>query len=400
LSPSALAPPLPAPAGLGDISTAEALELAAEIESYWYRKDDTSYDPYDGLLARVPHALTATRAGRLALVHLHRRFPHNLRPLFGVPPTKSPYTVALFASAGVRIADATGSRAARDAVRKRLAWLRATSVRGGWAYPFDVQTRTFHYRKTTPNVVCTAFAARAFLDAAERTGDEEALEVAGAAARFATRELLEQRAGKCWFRYLPAEDDLIHNGNVLAAELVVRYGSLTRDPRLVELGLDALDVTLEAIRPDGSLLYGRGPHLAWVDGHHTGFVIESLHTIAGCHPLVAPGLHTTVDRMTRFYRARLFGPDGSAYQRPDTRYPLDSIAAAQGIQTFAKLGGPYRATAERIAAWVLTALSMPSGRFAYVRGRRHIKRVPYVRWTEAPLCLAFAVLGTEPASTP
>jgi hypothetical protein len=104
--------------------------------------------------------------------------------------------------------------------------------------------------------------------------------------------------------------------------------------------------------------------------------------------------------MSRFYRTRLFGPDGWAYQRPDTPYPLDSIAAAQGIQTFAKLGGSDRDMAERIAGSVLARMSLASGRFAYVRGRRHVKRVPYVRWTEAPLCLAFAVLATEAASTP
>lgn len=398
MSPSALSlRTRPVPRG---VSAGEALHLAHRIQAYWFEQDDTSYDPYDGLLSRrVPHALTGTRAGRLALVHLHRRFPRNLRPLFGVPPTKSPYTVGLLASAGLRIADATGCRKSEDAARERLAWLRATRIGGGWAYPFDVQTRTFHYRRTTPNVVCTAFAARAFLDAAERQGDEHALAVAGEAATFVVRELLDRRAGQCWFRYLPTEDALIHNGNVLAAELVVRYGSYAGDDRMVDVGHQALAATLEAVRPDGSLLYGRGRHLAWVDGHHTGFVIESLDAIARCDPGRAAPLRTTVERMAAFYRGQLFGVDGSAWQRPGAPYPLDSIAAAQGVQTFAKLGGEYRPIAERIAGAVHAQLSLPSGRFAYVRCRRHVKRVPYVRWTEAPLCLAFAVLATEPAST-
>ena len=102
-------------------------------------------------------------------------------------------------------------------------------------------------------------------------------------------------------------------------------------------------------------------------------------------------------RFTRGKRTKY--QNGRAYQRPDAPYPLDSIAAAQGIQTFAKLGGRHREMAERIAASVLARLSSPSGRFAYVRCRRHVKRVSYVRWTEAPLCLAFAVLATEPPST-
>jgi hypothetical protein len=124
-----------------------------------------------------------------------------------VAPTKNAYTVALFASACLRIAAVTGSSVPHAAAQDRLSWLRASSIRGGWAYPFDVQTRTFHYPRTTPNVICTAFAARAFLDAAGLGGDEEALSIAGDAARFAVRELLVHKGGRSWFRYLPDEDE-------------------------------------------------------------------------------------------------------------------------------------------------------------------------------------------------
>lgn len=377
-----------------------ALELADRIQAYWDRRNDTSHDPYDALLARrVPAWLKATRGRRLALVHLHRRFPRNLRPLFGVPPTKNPYTVAHFASACLRVAQATGSDAAWAAARRRLAWLGATRIRGGWAYPFDVQTRTFHYPRTTPNVVCTAFAARAFLDAAELTGDEDALAVAGDAARFMVRELLEHRGGKAWFRYLPDQDDLIHNANALAAEVVVRYGAITGDGRLVTLGLEALPATLDEVGADGSLPYGRETHLQWIDGHHTGFVIEALDKIARGHPSFDRTGRLTIDAMAEYYRARLFRPDGWPCQRPDRPYPLDSIAAAQGIQTFARLGPAHWPMAHRIAGCVVAHLLLPSGRFAYARGRWHVKSVPYARWTEAPLCLAFAVLATEAEAT-
>ncbi|MDQ4097636.1 MAG: hypothetical protein M3144_07195 [Actinomycetota bacterium] len=387
------AAPVASPVG---VEARRSLELADRIQAHWHERDDTSHDPYDGLLARrVPTRFKATRAGRLALVHLHRRFPRNLRPVFGVPPTKSAYTVALFASASLRIARMTGSSAARDAARRRLAWLRASSIRGGWAYPFDVQTRTFHYARTTPNIVCTAFAARAFLDAAQMAGDEQALGVAGDAARFAVRELLVHRGGRSWFRYLSTEDELIHNANALGAELVVRYGTLAGDRRLVDLGLEALPATTGAVGDDGSLRYGRERHLAWVDGHHTGFVIESLDAVARCHPDFDGTVRETIEAMARFYRKRLFRSDGWPYQRPDRPYPLDSIAAAQGIQTFATLGGAHRSMAERIADCVIATLLLPSGRFAYARGRCHLKRVPYARWTEAPLCLAFAVLASE-----
>ena len=383
----------------GGIARSQALRLADDIQRFWGAREDTSHDPYDGLLARrVPPALKAHRSTRLALVHLHRRYPRNLRPLFGIPPTRSPYASAQLASACLRIAGATGAPEAEAAARRRLRWLARVRIRGGWAYPFDVQTRTFHYLRSTPNVVCTAFAANAFLDAAELRGDDEALAVAGEACRFAVQELLARREGVCWFRYLPVRDELIHNGNALAAQVLVRYGSLAGDQRMSDLGHDALQTTLAAIRLDGSLPYGREADLAWVDGHHTGFVIDALHTVARYGSHRHRQLEGALRRMTRYYRAHLFGPEGWPYQRPDTPYPLDVIAGAQGVQVFARLGGENRPMAETVAAFVLERMLLRSGRFAYARGRWHVKRVPYLRWTEAPLCLALAVLATEPSS--
>ena len=134
------------------------------------------------------------------------------------------------------MARSTGSIEAKDAAYEHLNWLRSVAIRGGWAYPFDVQTRTFHYPQTTPNVVCTAFAGNAFLDAAELFSDEAALATATDAARFVVRELLHEDAGGPYFKYLPSEKALIHNGNVLAAHLIVRCGTLTNDPHLVDIG--------------------------------------------------------------------------------------------------------------------------------------------------------------------
>ena len=384
-----------------------ALELADQLQAYWAARDDTSPDPYDGLSARrLPTALKRHRGARLALVHLHRRCPVNLRPAFGIPPTRNAYTSAHFASACLRIARATESDGARQAAYERLQWLERVQMVGGWAYPFDVQTRTFHYPATTPNVICTAFGANAFLDAAELEGDERALSIAGRAARFVVRELLVLRGHRCWFRYLPDRDELIHNANALAAQVLIRYGTHAQDLGFIALGRKALESTIERVGPDGSLPYGEGPKLAWVDGHHTGFVIEALHTVARCGSSPDAAIAAALERMVPYYRNRLFGPDGWPYQRPDSPYPIDAIAAAQGINVFAQLAGAHSAFAARIAEFALDRLFRPPGtrdasrdpgQFPYIRGRVHTKRVRYARWVDAPLALAFATLANEPA---
>lgn len=240
--------------------------LADQLQRCWGARDDCSFDPDDGLAgARLPRLVTSHRAARLAVVSLNRRSPVNLRPLLAIPATKSVCTVGYLASACLLVAELAGSKEALDSARQRMAWLRSARVGGAWTHAFDVQTRSLHYPRSVPNVVCTAFAANAFLDAAEGlSGDdaEAALDVAVGAARFARDELLVRGPDGPFFRYHPNEDGLIHHGNVLAARLLVRAGSLSDDDTLVDAGLDALPVTLRAIDTDGSL------PTAWAPGGH------------------------------------------------------------------------------------------------------------------------------------
>ena len=366
--------------------------MADRLQARWAACDDRSFDPYDGLAgARVPPGLKSTRVGRLAMVHLHKRLPINVRRACSVPPTKSAYTVAHFARACLLMSRLSSPEPTKHEARARLQWLADNRVGGGWSYPFDVQTRTFHYSRTTPNVVCTVFAANAFLDAAE-AGLDDGLAVGVQAARFVLAKLRVRRWSRTYFGYLPGDEALIHNGNLLAAQLLVRAGRLGDRPVLIDAGLEALETTVDAVADDGSVPYGEGPDLDWIDGHHTGFVVEAMADIAGQveHRPLGPVLDATAS----FYRHHLFDPDGWPRPRPGARYPIDVIAAAQGIQTFARLGGEYVGMATAVAEFAIRRLQSTSGGFNYQRQRLHVKRVPYARWADAPMSLALAFLST------
>src|SRR5581483_3859925 len=162
---------------------------------------------------------------------------------------------------------------------ERIEWLRNARTNGGWAYPFDVQTKTYFYSSTTPNVICTSMAAAAFLDVGEYVGDDSCLKDASRTVRFLLQSLRRTDGARTYFAYLPDRGELIHNANALASAVAVRAGVLTNDDEMVRAGLNAVESTMAAIRADGSIPYGEGDGLAWIDGHHTGFVVEGLHTI-------------------------------------------------------------------------------------------------------------------------
>ncbi len=406
------------------------LQTAQWLESFWRAREDTSFDPYDGLESeRLSWLGSLPRPVQLAAVQLNKRSPVNLRRLAGVRPTRNSYSAAHFASACAVMAPLVNPAQASDlasALAGRLDWLCDTRVAGAWAYPFDVQTKTFAYKKTVPNVICTAFAVTALLDgiafsalpreaAASRaqsattcdaslmtdaaltadTPERAAERWAGAVRRavsFTLEHLLSRQGDRVYFRYLEAEPLLIHNANLLAARYLARAGVAFGEDSWVQIAAEALPATLAAITDEGLLPYGEGSHEAWVDGHHTGFVAEALADLAGL--LDAPGLDEAAASVLSSYRRALFEPDGRPLLYPGHRFPIDVITGAQGIQTFAKAGTEADVTfGGRVGGFMLSHMRTSTGTFLYRKGRLHVKAVPYVRWSDAPMCLSLAYLA-------
>jgi hypothetical protein len=392
--------------GVADVrpSLDAALPTARFLEAYWRERNDTSFDPYDALQTeRLAFLRKLPRAAQLAVVQLNKRSPLNLRPFEGVQPTRNSYTVAHFASAGAVLSRAAGDGGAIEAMADRLDWLCSHRVEAAWAYPFDVQTKTFAYRKSTPNVICTAFTVEALLDGVSAVGGQASYAeraagwrqaVSGAVA-WALDRLYIKAGNRQYFCYVPTERLLIHNANVLAARFVARAARVLANDSWLDTARGCLDVTVREIGSNGLLPYGEGSREARVDGHHTGFVAEALVDLS--ESLGTPELRAVADRVRAGYRRSLFEDDGRPLLYPGKRFPIDVITGAQGIQTFAKAGGGEVAFAKAIAGFMLAQMRTPSGTFVYRRGRVHRKAVPYVRWSDAPMCLALAWLALAQA---
>src|SRR5262249_42261599 len=81
-----------------------------------------------------------------------------------------------------------------------------------WGYNFDWQSRAFFAPRNTPNVVCTVFAALAYLDWYERTGAESVLGIVNSSCRFLLDRLNRSAGheGEC-FSYTPLDHCRVHN---------------------------------------------------------------------------------------------------------------------------------------------------------------------------------------------
>jgi hypothetical protein len=364
-----------------------------QIRRWGEERDWRGYDPYDAL--NSPHAryLTmGTSLGRRLLTQAVKLSPLNLRPLLRIAPAWNAKAIALVASAYARLA-AAGDETAGDHARRWLDWLVVNNSADnglGWGYHFDVQTRFFSYPRGTPNVIATSFAAHALLDGQDLLGDERWGEAAERSCEFLIARLLEDDGERLYFRYLPAEKELVHNANVLGCSVLARTSALLGRDDLGETARRALSASLEAQRPDGSWPYAAGEGHGWVDNFHTGYVLEGL---AICEPIVPVRSH--LERGVDYWERELFLPDGTPKYFAERIWPIDAHNYAQAIETWLAVAswrpGALDA-AERCAGQLVERMLTRDGHVAFQRRRWWTSRVPYVRWTTAPAFRALAQL--------
>lgn len=401
-------------AGAQQPADVESIEraLRAWLETVQY----ASYDPYDALSARFPWSLA--RRNRLAarvLTQFVKTSPVNVRPALGIRPRVLSKTWSDLASAALLRQRRGDPQAGADAARF-FERLRAEIVPGYsgacWALATPYVTRFTNSPGGDGNVFWTINAAVAYLESYELNGGAADLAVARSAVDFIRRDLgvVDEGDDGVWLRYFAGHEACVYNVAALGGALFRRVARYTGEDDLAQLGMRALRFVIRHQNSDGSWNYARGPQGAWVDGFHTGYVLEALLQTAlwdGDAPARA-----ALERGAAFYRETLFDPDGVPRYSTASRFPVDVQNCAQAIQTLSRLAWidpDALEQAERVAQAVVRQLWIPApqpgierGWFAAWRGPRGLNRVPLVRWGQAPMVLALQSLlaaraGLRPA---
>jgi hypothetical protein len=334
-------------------------------------------DPFDALWWPWPRVLTEGRRRRQALIQLHARAPVDVRRLYRRRHPLIAKALALFASAGIRTHRLTADEQPRELAMRALELLDADRSAGplAWGYPWDMQTRWSFYGAGTPNVVVTAFAAGALLEA----GDRHAAR-ARDAARWVREELWIEPQG--YFGYHPGRPANIHNANLLGAWLV-HVAAADGDERVRR----AVERTLAAQRPDGSWPYGDGANLGWSDSFHTGYVLICLDRLREVDPRVSEA----VARGAACYE-RFFDPAGRALLWAHKLFPEDAHSAGTGLSALALLHRRSLVADDllgRVAGRVLDAV-LHRGRAVHHRYRLGRSTVRYLRWCDGHVALGLA----------
>ena len=351
-------------------------------------------DPYDALSARrIPKRMLENGHARRGLTQAVKRSPLPLQGILGIPAGADPYTFGHALLACARLHRAGLLANASDEVEPILGALRRVALSDGdssaWGYHFPVHTRFFSYEPTTPNLIATAFVAKG-LAAVTAAGLADCREDLRSAATFVLHRLprVVDESGHC-FGYIQGEPAVVHNANTLAALMLCDAADACGEEVWVAEALACARFTVARQARDGSWPYSEEPYGRWVDGFHTGFVLEGLARVVAATG--DDGLRESLGRGVDFYVAQLFGPSGEPKCYPQRAWPLDVLSAAQGVETLhVALGGAAGCAVPGQLEWIRRHIVRADGRVAYQVHRAWTDWREFPRWSSAPLMSALA----------
>ncbi|MFC4235224.1 prenyltransferase/squalene oxidase repeat-containing protein [Thalassospira xianhensis] len=327
--------------------------------------DFAGADPFDGLESRLFRAsgLGRFRMARLVWLQAIKRGPRALRHIAIIPVLQNPKTLALLLGAGdgVRLCD----------VAVRLCQMQ--NADGGWGYPFAWQARAFYVSCGASNAIVTSFVVDALMARGMSPTDPVMQRAAG---------FLRGLWRDGYFAYVGQGHAEIHNASLWTAWALHRI-----DPGN-EISQKAVARVLTAQRSDGAWEYGTRAHHRFIDGFHTGYILDLLDRVRASGMV---GLDDAVMRGYVFYRTECFDATGHPRSFAWRDGYLDCHAVAQAIATLCRFGELN--AAQKIADWACHALfDTKRGVFYAGIGCLGVDRRNYMRWTQAWMVWALSIV--------
>lgn len=381
-----------------NLTTKDINQAITKLLDYCKRRNWAGYDPYDALNSRMFAALPflSNKLCRLVLTQGMKRSPVNLRSFFLVPKEQNPKALGLFVCALIRLQHINFPDTAQNiaALIKRIIELRSPNQpHYCWGYHFDWQSRHSLTPKFSPNIICTVFAANAFLDAFDTYADTAYLNIAVSAGEFLLTGLNISKEASGWcFSYTPLDQGRVHNANLLGAALLARLYRATGDKKFLDFATPAVRYSVSKQNTDGSWFYGEHDTQKWIDNFHTGYNLVALDNF--CKYSGIREYRKNIEQGYAFFNSHFFTPESIPKYFHDRIYPIDIHSVAQSVITLTAMNDIDKDAMKltgSVLQWAFKNLLSPEGYFYYQQGRFLKNRISYMRWSQAWMLYALAI---------
>lgn len=369
------------------------------LKQYCEREDFKGWDPYDGLNSKLFQCLpliSKNRLFRLAWIQLFKRNPINLRSITGVAKDYNPKGLGLFISGYCNLYKLDPNPKCLEIIRylaDKVCLHKSMGYSGScWGYNFDWQSRAFFQPKFTPTIVATTFIAWALMDAYEITGECKYLDTALSSKDFILKDLNRtyDDEGDFAFSYSPKDHTQVFNASLLGSRLLARIYFYTKDPLLKEMAKKSVAYCCKHQKKDGSWSYGTLPFHQWTDNFHTGYNLECLHAYQ--YYTLDNTYQEQIEKGFQYYIKTFFTEEGIPKYYNNQMYPIDVHATSQLVITLSKMGrfNTYKPLIDKVLLWTIMNMQDKRGFFYYQLKKNINSRIPYMRWAQAWMFVAFS----------
>ncbi len=355
----------------------------------------SSFDPFDVLLSSFVDKLTHL-ARRLA-IQINRKLLFNVRPLLGIPKKVHTKILSDMLSVYSLLYSHDNQKMHLEKAQAMYTWLMERKIildeSIAWGADFPYTTRFTNIGYETPNLFNTLNSANSLLDYYDISRDVSIKKniVRIISSLYKDLGIVYPEDNIAWIRYYPKQTIPVLNVNASAASTFIRVNETIKEDIVPQTDITKILALLKSHQnPDGSWYYTSSKDGQWIDGFHSGYIIESLAYIKSVS-------HTyDIDEMlikgVNFYINNLFSFEGIPKYYHDKLYPIESQNCAQAIQTLAKLSLYLKIDTKdllnKVISRTLYYLYNPDGYFYYKREKYFTNKQFYIRWSQTPMILA------------
>lgn len=267
-----------------------------------------------------------------------------------------------------------------------------------WGLNFPYTSRFINSKANTPNIYNTATTGLAiceFCNLNNSKNEELRTQIESIVYSLFHVFAFTDEGSKGWVTYYPGQKSPTYNVNALTAYFLCKANKTLDKKCANDVVIQKLiNLLIEEQNTDGSWYYSRSEIGKWIDGFHTGFIIESLAYVYS-HGFESVTLKNTLNKAWNYYITNLFTTEGyPKYYNISNKFPIEAQNCAQAIQTLSLtglwLGWHKKELLEKVISKSIDDLYNSKGYFFYKKTKYFTYKQSYLRWSTAPMLVALS----------
>ncbi|OYU92889.1 MAG: hypothetical protein CFE21_22535 [Bacteroidetes bacterium B1(2017)] len=373
-------------------------EILDKSIKYLEDKEYSSYDVYDGLNNPLITKYIKNLLLRRVIIQINAKSPINLRGTLGISPIIHTKTISdmlsVYSKLFLEYKEPEYLEKAEKMFNLLLQRATKTQIGKSWGLNFPYTSRFVNSGSETPNLYNTINSANAIIDYYTITSDLKLKTYIIEIFKFIFDFLgvINESEEVSWIRYYPKQESTpVANVNAMAAALFVRANSIFKEEIVNEdLIQKLINFIVKYQNPDGSWYYSTLKNGKWIDGFHTGFILESLVQINSLSSKY--NIDKVLLKGASFYINNLITKEGVPKYFNNKLYPIESQNCAQALLTLSLLnqtiGMKDKSLLDKTFNSILSNLYDQRGYFYHTKNSIFTNKHYYARWSQTPMIIS------------